>query len=286
MFPFKQKYEIISLADFEVSIARGETYAGLVDTIGYVYWTDEQVYFVHLNPEERLAKPRYQQISLPYFGYNKSEPIITKVFKRLNIMPKDELMRWNYDMYYQVFGVIEEMQKYTSVADATRVHKIKKMPYSVARQKDGTSAAEKAWEAFDTTTDALDAAGAIKLPKWFSVGKTAVTICNDLSNGEYLNVAGTLILSFTKYGFLLDIGTAIINSEYVQTNLARDNAVEYKNAVNNHQYWLNKYNKACRAKDYKAQIRCEKEMKKCSDIASKNYDSFKRCIDKLGYKTN
>lgn len=232
MFPFKQKYDIMSLADFEASIGMGETYTGLVDILGYVYWTDEEVYFIHLNPEERLAQPIYQQIPLPYFGHNKCKPVITKVFKRLNIMPKDELMRWNYDMYYQVFGIIEEMQKYTIVADATRVHKIIKMPYSVARQKGGTSAAEKAWKTFDTTTDALDAVGVIRLPKWFSVGKTAVTICHDLSNGEYLNVAGTLILSFSKVGFLLEIGTAVYKSDYMQFKMGQCDAEEFKRLLN------------------------------------------------------
>lgn len=272
MFPFKQKYKIISLADFEDLIGRGETYTGLVDVIGYVYWVDEKVYFVHLNPEERLAKPRYQQILLPYFGNNKSKPIITKVFKRLNIMPKDELMRWDYDMYYQVFGIIEEMQKYTSVADATRVHKIIKMPYSVAWQKDGTSAAEKVWGAFDTTTDALDAVGAIKFSKWFSVGKTVVTICNDLSNGEYLNVAGTLILSFTKYGFLLDVGAAIANSEHMQTGVASIFAKEWK-------YYSTLYEQESNSKSPN-----KSDMETYKKRRDHYLKLFKKCMDKLGYK--
>lgn len=148
------------------------------------------------------------------------------------------------------------------------------MPYSVARQQGGTSVAEKVWGAFDTTTDALDAVGVIKLPKWFSVGKTAVTICNDLSNGEYLDAAGTLILSLTKYGFLLDIGTAIINTEYMQTGMARLYAQEYMDIQRKIYYEEKSRNPDC------------DKIRRLESAQKAALDNFKNCMDNLGIKYN
>ena len=64
-----KEIEIKKLPEFEAMVNAGNTtYTGLVEGIGYVYWTTETLYFIRTNPEQLWAIPKYQQIPFPLFS--------------------------------------------------------------------------------------------------------------------------------------------------------------------------------------------------------------------------
>ena len=107
-----KEIEIKKLPEFEAMVNAGNTtYTGLVEGIGYVYWTTETLYFIRTNPEQLWAIPKYQQIPFPYFQ-RKDAIIETKTLHTLHVLSKDELLKLDYDAYYAFYGIVEEMLKF------------------------------------------------------------------------------------------------------------------------------------------------------------------------------
>lgn len=272
----QSKYTLISTADFEARVRSGNRYEGLVDGIGYVYWESREIYFIQTNQDNLFAKPIYQQISNPWFGYDRSKTVHTKVLYTLCVLSPEDLMKQNRDMYWFYYGPIIEIEKAMKAfaRDATRVEKpviLVDIPHKQSYDTN-VSAARRAWGAFDTATDVADELGLLSKPisKYLSIGKTVVNVIDNVSNGKYIDATGNVIMSFvnSSIGLYIDAGVAIYKTDHMQWQLARLATKEYlylQNRLNNLTYGSSEYN------------RIRDKMKIQEDI-------IKQCADNLGIK--
>lgn len=209
--------KILSLKDFEAMLRLGQMYEGLVEHIGYVFWKSESVYFIRVNPEERFGQPKYREINIydavvrtalplystqyPAISHNS---VVIKIRHRLNVMPKEDLKNANPEMYRQFYGVEEEIMGNTWARDATRMNRVKIVRDAVA------------------IPYIQGGVGVINLPKWFSYGQTAISIAKDIGDGEYFDAAGHVLLAVCPYSFVLDIGKAMYDTDYMQEGMRRN----------------------------------------------------------------
>lgn len=278
----KSNYEIMDLNEFQAMLNKGQFYTGLVEQLGYVYWTDEIVYFIRTNPEELFGKPRFQQIPVPY-SYHNSQLVVSKVRKVMHIMPKEELRKYNFDMYFQFYGVIEKMNNYFCETDA--ISDYRKIGSSTKIKN--ISELNNIIENVNTTTGYLEEAGILSLPKWVSLvqkGVICFSIYQDVSDGNYVDAAGKILSEFNPYSTWIDIGKAIMNSDHMQFKLARLYAKDYLEAVAGHRRWSAIYDQAAKKNNYDLKRKCRKEMDHYGRIADNSYAEFKNCMDKLGIK--
>lgn len=276
----QNKYEIISLADFEARIKCGNRYHGLVDGVGYVYWISRPIYFININQDNFFLLPIYKQISNPWFGFDRSKKVHTKTLYTLCVLSREELMKQDINMYLFYYGHIIKMEKAIQVMppDAIRVEKPiicvdiqRKQSYEKS-----SSAGRQAWKVFDGATDVADDFGFIHKPinKYLSIGKTAINVIDNVNNGQYLDAAGNILLSFVdcNIGVYIDIGTALYKTDLMQRRLATDYAKEYKRLEK--QYIIEKKR---RSPNYGKIRILEKQM-------NETLNKFKKCMDNLGYK--
>lgn len=253
MNPQKEEHEIKALADFEALINQGKTsYTGLVESVGYVYWVNEPIYFVRTNPKELFATPTYQQVPGPYCmpGGN---PVITQTVQRLYIKSEKDLMKDNYSMYYQFYVLPKELQKQTCETDAIPSNKeqssqTRQIEAEVKLAKRKFEKAKDTWSAIDTASSMLEDAGVIKLPKWLSHGQSGMTgvfIAIDLYlKGDHVNAVGEVVQALNPYGTFFEVAKAMYNSDLMQQRILEDAVPGYLRAVNKHRSWTEQYNKA------------------------------------------
>lgn len=291
MNPFKERYEIKSLSDFEALMAKGEAYTGLVEGIGYVYWKKEAMYFVHINSNERYAKPVYQQVPGPYFTFG-GKRIITQTIQRLYIMSKDELMKNDYNRYYQFYVLPEKLRKQICEADAIQSKKVSKDRVKSEAQKEkikrNVDQVDGILGTIDNVSGLLEDAGKINLPKWVPYAKIGVTgvfmAIDRCLEGDYVDATGRALEALNPYGTWIEIGKAMYNSDLMQRRIGESAYVEYMNAVSNHRYWSGMLEQARKRGDNDARRRCEEQLEKYREIAIKSSNDMKRSAEKLGRK--
>lgn len=278
------KYTILDLDEFKALIKKGHPYTGLVEMLGYVYWTDEIVYFVRINPEELFGVPKFKEVPIPYSFHN-SQPVISKIRKVMHILSKDELRRYNFDMYFQFYGIIEKMNKHVCETDA--ISNYRKIGSNSISDRNIISEASDVVGSLDTVTGWLEDANVAKKPKWIKYlqrGVTVLSIYQDIRNEQYIDAAGKVLSEYNPYSTWIDIGKAILSSDCMQFRLARLYAKEYLEAVAEHKKWSIIQEQAKKAKKSGLYRDCAKKLDEYSDIAQENYVNFQKCMDKLGYK--
>lgn len=284
--------KILSLKDFEAMLRLGQMYEGLVEHIGYVFWKSESVYFIRVNPEERFGQPKYREINIydavvrtalslystqyPAISHNS---VVIKIRHRLNVMPKEDLKNANPEMYRLFYGVEAEIMGNTWARDATRMNRVKIVRDAVAIPYiQGVSASEmcsKVYDGVNSTAGVLDGVGVINLPKWFSYGQTAITIAKDIVDGEYFDAAGHVLLAVCPYSFVLDIGKAMYDTDYMQEGMRRNFSQHFD-------YYKHLYCIAVKEEDPAAIEKYSKEMKHYERLVEKCCKNLNINIENYG----
>lgn len=283
------KYTVISIADFEATIRGGNRYEGLVNGIGYVYWENHEIYFIQTNQNKPFEYPVYQQIKNPWFGFDRTKKVHTKTLYTLCVLSRQDLMKYNRDMYGFYYRPIIETEKAMKafVRDATRVERpiiLADIPHKQSYETN-IVAAKRVWGVFDTATDVADELGLLSKPvsKYLSIGKTVVNVVDNVSNGKYIDAAGNVIMSCVdcSIGLYIDAGVAIYKTDYMQRQIARAATKEYLNLQNrlkNLTYGSSEYNKV------REKIKIQGDIiKQCTDNLGIKYDTSTKPQWKQGY---
>ncbi len=237
-----KEIEIKKLPEFEAMVNAGNTtYTGLVEGIGYVYWTTETLYFIRTNPEQLWAIPKYQQIPFPYFQ-RKDAIIETKTLHTLHVLPKNELMKYDYDAYYAFYGIVEEMLKLIHRVDAIKSYW--EMPLPIIKKVEGAQKGNDRRNGIlslgsqinDQIGAPLDAANMLMDNKHIGKigdGLSLISIIDEVGNGEYWSAAGDILLfaagktKLSPYLTAISLGTWMYHTDLMQRRLARLSAREY-----------------------------------------------------------
>lgn len=273
-----KKIEIKKLPDFEAMLNAGNTtYTGLVEAIGYVYWTTETLYFIRINPEERWAIPKYRQIPFPYFQ-RKDAIIETKTLHTLRVLPKIQLMKHDFDAYYAFYGALDEMMKLIQPTDV--IKKDKAMPLPLIKAKGAEQGNDKkngilslGSQINNQIGSPLDAVNMVMDNKQIGKigdGLSLISIIDDVNKGEYWSAAGDALLfaagktKLSPYLTAISLGTWMYHTDLMQRRLAESHAKEYKS--------LERKLKRNITLNEKAKIK--KEM-------AYHWNEFKKCVDYL-----
>lgn len=273
-----KKIEIKKLSEFEAMLNAGNTtYTGLVESVGYVYWTTETLYFIRTNPEERWAIPKYRQIPFPYF--QKKDAIIeTKTLHTLHALSKGELMKYDSDAYYAFYGVVEEMLKFIHRRDAIKSYWDALLPIidatgALKRSDKGNGVLSLGRQINDQIGAPLDAANMLMDNK--HIGKigdalSLISIIDEVGNGEYWSAAGDVLLfaagktKLSPYLTAVSLGTWMYDTDLMQRRLAESYAKEYKRLEH--------------------KLRGEKNPNKAEKLRNEmryQLSEFKKCVDNL-----
>lgn len=201
----------ISREEFETLCEKGQIYSGLVDGLGKVFWTTELIYFVKI--QELLKPAYYKQVSV-YEEYvcrmNKFETVV-KTKYNLHIIPP-EVLEYTDPIAYSSYYPVPPLKR-----DAIKDYR----PDLQKHFESGKSGLKKDLE----TATGIE--GTIGLPlgiaeelsgsgllKGINSGLTAISVVNDISDGNYVSATGKTIKAFSGwYGIAWDIGVAIYESE-------------------------------------------------------------------------
>lgn len=268
---------ILPLADFVALVENKQCYSGLVESVGYVYWTEKTYWFEHVNADDRWALPIYHQISSPVLSNNRRRPIKSKVVYTLNIMLPEELKGHNKDMYYEFYGFLFEMPNMQ--VDALRVNRM--YPSNGSGRNVETNDVFRLGSRVDDAIGApLGMAGMLTDNKALGNVGTALTglsILHDIDRGEYWSAGGKVLLfaitQFSKnanvYAGLFSFGSWIYKSDYMQRQLAREYAKAYKQ--------LGKEYNRLFSKDPN-----HPNLSKINEKMKVQLQLFKQCMDNLG----
>ncbi len=271
-----KRYSSISINEFEVKIKQGEMYVGIVEGVGYVYWMSDDIYFVNVNENnnkliQTWIAPKYQQVVSPFFI--KGRRIYTKKQYTLYVMSRDQLSKFNLNLYNAYYGWRDIIEGNSIKRDATNVVSLVVLS-DIPLKKGGKSASQHAVKVFDGTTSiAKDLDIGIfgkKLDKYLSIGKTAVKIVSNISDGEYFAAGGEIIETVIgcSVGLYVEIGMSIYKLDCMQEQLARNHAKQYK-------YYERLY---VNARDHSS------AQKRYSDKMRYHLKMFKKCMDNLNIK--
>lgn len=282
-----KEIEIKKLPEFEAMVNAGNTtYTGLVEGIGYVYWTTETLYFIRTNPEQLWAIPKYQQIPFPYFQ-RKDAIIETKTLHTLHVLSKDELLKLDYDAYYAFYGIVEEILKFIHRTDAIKsywempIPKIKKAENVQKGNNRRNGILSLGSQINDQIGAPLDAANMLIDNKHIGKigdGLSLISIIDEVSNGEYWSAAGDILLfaagktKLSPYMTAISLGTWMYETDLMQWRLAEDYAkawAKYKR--------LYEFEKVKKSPNH-SQLRYYEEQEVYNAM------KFAECMDKLGIK--
>lgn len=283
-----KKIEIKKLSEFEAMLNAGNTtYTGLVESVGYVYWTMETLYFIRINPEERWAIPKYRQIPFPYF--QKKDAIIeTKTLHTLHVLSKDELMKYDSDAYYAFYGVVEEMLKFIHRRDAIKSYWDALLPIidargALKRSDKGNGVLSLGRQINDQIGAPLDAANMLMDNKHIGKigdGLSLISIIDEVGNGEYWSAAGDVLLfaagktKLSPYLTAISLGTWMYDTGLMQWRLACANYKDFKEARAQYEYYRGLYERGNRS--------AEKKMNKYFETMSYHYKEMQNNLHKLG----
>lgn len=283
-----KKIEIKNISDFEAMLNAGNTtYTGLVESIGYVYWTTETLYFIRTNPEERWATPKYRQIPFPYF--QRQDAIIeTKTLHTLHVLPKNELMKYDFDAYYAFYGALDDMMKLIQPTDAIKRERVMPAPIIKVTKAEKGSDVENGILSVGSQINnqigvPLDAVNMLmdneRIGK-VGDGLSLISIMDNVNRGEYWSAAGDVLLfaagktKLSPYLAAINLGAWMCHTDLMQTRLATGFATEYKNIqreIYNEEHSKSPdYNKIRRLAEKQVRVR----------------KNFEDCMEKLGNKYN
>lgn len=283
-----RKIEIKKLPDIEVMVNAGNTtYTGLVEGIGYVYWTTETLYFVRTNSEQLWAIPKYQQIPFPYFQ-RKDAIIETKTLHTLHVLSKDELLKLDYDAYYAFYGIVEEMLKFIHQADAIKSYW--EMPIPIMKSGGALKGNDRrngilslGSQINDQIGAPLDAANMLMDNKHIGKigdGLSLISIIDEVGNGEYWSAAGDILLftagktKLSPYLTAISLGTWMYDTDLMQWRPACANYKDFREARAQYEYYRGLYERGNKS--------VEKKMNKYFETMSYHYKEMQNNLHKLG----
>ena len=219
---------------------------------------------------------------MPFFATNGSNPIISKVVYTLRVMTPEELKRYNLDMYYEYYGPLVDMPKMP--VDALRVARHEPIPLATGR----SSGQEGSNELFRLGAGVDNAIGApLGLASLLTGNNnlgnagsalTGLSILHDIDRGEYWSAGGkSLLFAITQisskanvYATIISFSTWIYQTNYMQEELARGYAREYK-------HYMSLY-----IMESKRKRPNQSALDKYSKQMNTNLKLFKQCMDNLG----
>ena len=254
--------EKIDKAQFQVMLNSGHRYTGLLDKIGYVYWTREEIFFVKIypvayskvdiSPIPKLGiteKHYFQEISPLRVSYYKNGRflVVTKPKFKLKVISVAELELYDKQLYKQYHGGRVPM-KSDKIQPPTN-----RLPLTTGTAKiqkgipDGVAAVANVGKDVDDHVgvyfDVLESLniGGKTIP---FVGNVLATfsIISDLSDGDYISATGELIVSLAGwYGVVWQIGKMIYDSDDFKIE-------DYNSKLRNYNYWRGKGRPGSRAR--------------------------------------
>jgi hypothetical protein len=220
-------YLQISYEEFKVLCNQGQTYTGLVTSVGWVSWTSVLDYFVNISPN-RFVRPTYKLIQTHEQWIHRSayKEVISKKRYILHIIPPDVLLIDYPDAYWQLYPEIakeREQQMLVAVNDAIQPPKRVIPPYIPI----GNSQSQSPFKPIAETVAEVDYVlgipysvanelNIIKGNRYLEVIIAGICIYNDISDGNYFSAAGRLLTTVVKmswYGIAWDIVTLPFGKE-------------------------------------------------------------------------
>lgn len=295
----------ISKAEFDAKLNSGYPHTGLVEDIGYVEWTTEDIYFVKLYPFRTIKnvteyynkpvdssktgvlgnslKPYYQQIQVhEQFKYIRQNfEVVTKKKYNIKVTPPEVLIFTDERLalsYYD--GVLPSRNDNISAPSKSMSDMEIKRDLSLLdkaiNQLRPIYPLAKVGETVDDQiglplgiADKFAPKGS-KVPVIGNV-LTGLSIVSDVVEGDYYSAGGKLIKSVAGwYGVAWDVGVGMYQSDLMQKRLAIMNAKGYKEA-------LQRYELARRRRDYRA-------ADKAFEDVLNYYKMFEGNMDNLGIK--
>lgn len=206
------KSKIITFEEFEGLCENGHLYTGLVKGVGLVSWVSELVYFVKI---KELFKPLYyRQISAyeTFVCRTKGFEVISKTKYNLHIIPLDALEYANPNAYREYYPI--PPAKKDAIKDYTPDILV---PSNSSNQSKFKEALETGADIDDKIGLPLGVAADLsrnKILGGIGKGLTAISIMNDISDGQYISATGQVIKAFSGwYGVAWDVGVMIYESE-------------------------------------------------------------------------
>lgn len=299
-------YKKISKAEFDAKLNSGYPHTGLVEDVGYVEWTSEDIYFVKLYPYRTIKnvieyynkpvdisktgvmgnalKPYYKQIeSYQQFVYqSKNFEVVTKKKYNIKVTPPEVFIFTDENLarsYYE--GILPSRNDNISVSSRKMSEydikqEVNKLEKAINGLLMSVNPIAKVGEAVDDGIGLPLGVVAEFTPKGSKipvVGNvlTGLSIVSDIADGEYYSAGGKLIKAAANwYGLAWDIGVTMYESDLMQKRLAIENAKGFKKA-------LLKYKEMEREGDYRASEKAFQEL--CN-----YYNMFKGNMDNLGIK--
>ena len=212
----------ISLELFQCLYENKQIYTGLVETLGYIYWTPEEIYFARVPHPDAPFKFQYQEIRMwEQYLYRNTE-IKTKTVYHPHIIPPEELKSFNAIMYYDYYDGVPPLPN-----DAIQR---KDVAIGKSAEKEGTNVFREGVDALNDLGDKANkpmlAADLLNVDNVVTKGMdkvftaaSIVSIFIDVYDGEYVTAANKAVDAAIGgwYGVALEGMKMYYNSDHFIT---------------------------------------------------------------------
>lgn len=251
------KHPKISRTEFQVMLDSGSPYTGLVEEVGYVYWTEEDIHFIRVYPvKNRLGQVSYSpkpvENKLLLEGYYIEKPFFLAIapHERFKYREFEQTIKKRYILQVKDIASLEYTDRnlykeYHDGVEPTRNDKVQ--PSSSWKDKadkifknrlpDEVAAVANAGREIDDKVgvyvEGINRFGPKKIPYVGNI-LAGMTIVSNINDGDYYAAIGEIIIIAAGwYGFAWEVGIAIYESERFIDYWARESNI-------NLQYWHNK----------------------------------------------
>jgi hypothetical protein len=213
--------KMISYDEFEILCNAKQRYEGFVEGTGYAYWIPEEIYFI------TVGRKKYQQImSFQIYSYSRAGyAIITKTKYNLYIISPEYLKKMYSKVFEQYAKLVNDKKEKEIIENLHSIpvakndaiqppnHPISHGRVIKSTEKNAMEEISKMEDAVGLILDVYNTFSKKKIPVIDNF-LTAVSIVNDIDNGEYLSAGGNLIKALSGwYETVWDIGTMIYESD-------------------------------------------------------------------------
>jgi hypothetical protein len=232
--------EILSLHEFKNLVKNNQLYTGLVEGLGWVYWTDQELLFEYINSHERFATPVYVHIFFTVGAKSRGNPIVSRIVHHLNLMPPWDLQQRYPDAYRAYYERDEDRGEGLPPIDALRVAKPRwvdpSILYHINKGGDGLNP----WLKLGADVDEA-VGGAIGLAEMLTkngaLGEVGgilsiLSIAHSMDKGEYWNAGFNGVLFVVglvnPYVSAFSLLKGLMQSDAAHEGMARQYAKQYK----------------------------------------------------------
>lgn len=207
--------KVLPFSDFETLCEKGEIYSGLVEGLGKVSWKLDLIHFVWVPAENIGQSPYYRQVSImeAFYCRNSGFKVVTKKKYTMEVIPPESL-EYVDPMAYQAYYPVPPMKQDATRYDLPERHFPGTTGESKSDIKRGLEAGAAIDDALGLPLGVASEFSSGKLLGRIGIGLTAVTVVNDITDGNYVSAVGNTIKAFSGwYGVAWDVGVIIYESE-------------------------------------------------------------------------